>query len=426
MKLFARFLLWFFLNLLLLGAGFLLFVRAQFDREFLMTASAAARLQTLADDLADANPETIAQTEQKLGVKLHVPRFDDELPREVLDQVRPPPPPHEFGPHDDRPPPPETSPRVLIRAGNPPRYWAIVRNSEHRPLIIESESITGNGLFLNLRPWLVAIFGAAFVSALLWLPFIRGITNSVAQMQHATQQIAAGKFDVRVDARRGDELGALGRDVNRMAERLDGLVTGQKRFLGDIAHELCAPLVKLRLALGLNDVKRADEKADEIAALVNELLSFSKAALASSPVELRPVNLLEVVTAVVRREGGEGELNVPADLTARAEPELLTRALANLWRNALRYAPGPITITAEQLGDQVTLSVSDQGPGIPAAELEKVFDPFYRLDASRDRQTGGVGLGLAIVKTCVESCRGKVTAFNRQPTGLTVAITLPA
>jgi two-component system sensor histidine kinase CpxA len=330
---------------------------------------------------------------------------------------------------------------MLIRAGNPARYWAIVRTSSQTVVVVESDSLTGHGLFLDLRPWIVAVFGAAVFSALFWLPFVRGITRSVAQMTHATQQIAEGHFDVRVDDRRGDELGELGQAVNSMAQRLDGFVTGQKRFLGDIAHELCSPLARLRVALGIleehadanhqPDVARANEQAEEIAGLVNELLSFSKASLSVARIKLEPVSLQGIVDTAVRRETTDGariDVNIPADLRARAEPELLTRAVANLLRNAVRYAGanGPITISAEQRDGDVTLTIADQGPGIPEAELQRIFDPFYRLDASRDRQTGGAGLGLAIVKTCVEACQGTVVAANRTPHGLQVTITLHA
>jgi two-component system sensor histidine kinase CpxA len=285
------------------------------------------------------------------------------------------------------------------------------------------------------------VFGAAVFSALFWLPFVRGITRSVTQMTQATRQIAEGRFDVRVDARRGDELGELGEAVNSMAQRLDGFVTGQKRFLGDTAHELCSPLARLRVALGIleervdaarqPDVARANEQAEEIAALVNELLSFSKASLGAARIKLEPVSLHEIVDTVARRETADGariEVNVPADLRAQAEPELLTRAVANLLRNAVRYAgtSGPITISALQHDGSIMVMVADQGPGIPESELQRIFDPFYRLDASRDRQTGGVGLGLAIVKTCVEACQGTVVAANRAPHGLQVTITLRA
>jgi two-component system sensor histidine kinase CpxA len=235
----------------------------------------------------------------------------------------------------------------------------------------------------------------------------------------------------------GDELGTLSQAINNMAQRLDGFVTGQKRFLGDIAHELCSPLARLRVALGIleervsgsqhPDVSRAAEQADEIAALVNELLSFSKASLGATHAKLQQVPLRALVDLAVRREVSDGEqveVKIAPDLRVEVEPELLTRALANLLRNAIRYAgmAGPITIAAEPRDGLVALMVSDCGPGIPEAELQRIFDPFYRLDASRDRETGGVGLGLAIVKTCVEACQGTVIAENRRPTGFQVTI----
>jgi two-component system sensor histidine kinase CpxA len=470
-------LLWFFLNLALLAVGFILLVRSQFvfDRDFLLTAGAVERLQTIGDEIAtEMSNRPLEQWKDLLDrydntykVRFHV--FSEEgrllagepqrLPPEVHDRIvrRPSPPrgpppentgepgnlPPQDAPPEQRPPPPAgrspSPPRLLIRAGNPSHYWFTVRASTGVVVIVESETLTGSGLFLDLRPWLVAVFGAAIFSALFWIPMVRGITRSIAQMTQATQQIAEGHFDVRVEAHRGDELGTLSQAINSMAQRLDGFVTGQKRFLGDIAHELCSPLARLRVALGIleervsgsqqPDVSRAAEQADEIAALVNELLSFSKASLGAAHAKLQQLPLRALVDLAVRREVTDGEqveVKIASDLRVEVEPELLARALANLLRNAIRYAgnAGPITITAEPRDGQVALVVSDCGPGIPEPELQRVFDPFYRLDASRDRETGGVGLGLAIVKTCVEACQGTVVAANRLPTGLQVTITL--
>jgi two-component system sensor histidine kinase CpxA len=480
LPLFARILLWFFLNLALLAVGFVLLIRAQFafDRNFLLTASAAERLENLGEEIATTVNDLpreqanaiVSRYDQTYHVHFHV--FDpmgrplagepSRLPPEVHERAvhrpppvrRPQPPPDMEAPNPDgAPEPPRNGPppqpdggnrnpsHILIRAGDPPRYWAMVRTPSQFTVVVESESFTGGGLFLDLRPWIVAVFGGAIFSALFWLPFVRGITRSVAQMTLATQQIAEGRFDVRVDSRRGDELGTLGHAINGMAQRLDGFVTGQKRFLGDIAHELCSPLARLRVALGIleertdaklqSDVARANEQAGEIAALVNELLSFSKASLGAQQIKLQPVSLCDVVDTVTRREATDGahvEVNIAPELRAEAEPELLTRAVANLVRNAVRYAgtAGPITISADRRDGQIVLTVMDQGPGIPATELPRIFDPFYRLDASRDRQTGGVGLGLAIVKTCVEACQGTVVAANLSPHGLRVTITLRA
>jgi two-component system sensor histidine kinase CpxA len=177
-------------------------------------------------------------------------------------------------------------------------------------------------------------------------------------------------------------------------------------------------------------VAGAEEEAAHMAGLVNELLSFSKASLTSSTIKLRPVQVIEITEKAIRREAAAPlrvALEIPADLQVMADPELLARALANLLRNAVRYAgeAGPIAVSAQRNENGVCITVADSGPGVPDGELARIFDPFYRVDSSRDRATGGTGLGLAIVKTCIESCGGTVTGRNRKPTGLEVTITLP-
>jgi two-component system sensor histidine kinase CpxA len=166
-----------------------------------------------------------------------------------------------------------------------------------------------------------------------------------------------------------------------------------------------------------------------MAGLVNELLSFSKASLGGAAVKLQPVNVAELVERAVHRERSDAvkiETSVSQELTAQADPELLVRSLSNLLRNAVRHAgaAGPITVNAGALENAVEITVADCGPGVPEAALQKIFDPFFRLDESRARDTGGVGLGLTIVKTCVESCGGTVACRNRQPSGLEVTVRL--
>jgi two-component system sensor histidine kinase CpxA len=122
------------------------------------------------------------------------------------------------------------------------------------------------------------------------------------------------------------------------------------------------------------------------------------------------------------------ELQIPDNLSVLAQPELLSRALANLVRNAVRYggSAGRITVSAVRRDQEVRVTVSDQGPGVPEAALPQIFDPFYRGEPSRSRDTGGAGLGLAIVKTCAEACQGTVTARNAVPQGLEVQVVLKA
>jgi two-component system sensor histidine kinase CpxA len=336
----------------------------------------------------------------------------------------------------------------MLHTSNPSRYWVGVRvrmadfdqlGQTPMTLLAVSNSIRGGGLFFDFVPWVVVGFGCLLVSVLFWLPLVGGMTRSLSQITRATEQIAEGRFDARVAADRRDELGRLGQAINQMASRLAGFVSGQKRFLGDIAHELCSPIARIQMALGILE-QRADEKQkvyvedlreeiQQMSCLVNELLSFSKASLEPAAVRLQSVRVRSIVEKAVRREGvsrAEVRMEVGADVSVLAEPELLVRSLSNLVRNAIRYAgeAGPITISARREDGSVVISVADCGPGVPEESLSQLFDPFYRTEPSRTRESGGTGLGLAIVKTCVESCQGKVRCRNRQPSGLEVLITL--
>ena len=235
----------------------------------------------------------------------------------------------------------------------------------------------------------------------------------------------------------------LSDSINQMAVRLSGFVTGQKRFLGDIAHELCSPIARMQVALGIleqrADAKQAEnlkdlrEEVEQISSLVNELLSFSKASLAKAAIKVKPISVWKLVDKSVNRECGGAEdvevkVDVPEDLQVLGDPDLCLRAMGNILRNAIRYAAkaGPITISARREAEEVLIAIEDCGPGIPEEAIAQIFDPFFRVDTSRDRETGGVGLGLAIVKTCIESCGGKVSCENRKPSGLRVTVRLPA
>lgn len=339
--------------------------------------------------------------------------------------------------------------RFLVRTEAPTRYWVglrvQVRDAEPlRPnpavLLIVSPSLHGGGLFLDLRPWLVVGGAVAALSVLFWLPLVRGITRSIAAATRATGQIAEGRFDVRVPATRRDELGQLGDAVNRMAARLEDLVGGQKRFLGDIAHELCSPLSRIQMSLGILEQRlpagqettlaALREEVDQMSALVGELLSFSKASFGAGPVKLEDTALRPLVESAVRREAAPGvvlEVNVPGDLRVQAAPPLLLRALSNVLRNAIRYAgdAGPIVVSASQAdAGRARIAVTDAGPGVPEESLPRLFDPFYRVDGARSRETGGVGLGLTLVKTCIEACGGTVSCRNLSPRGFEVELHL--
>jgi len=158
-------------------------------------------------------------------------------------------------------------------------------------------------------------------------------------------------------------------------------------------------------------------------------LGAGQADMKSNTVELKRIDLLPVVQIAIKREialAAEIITQIDPGIRIVASSELLTRALANLVRNAVKYAgdAGPINISAEKRKDVVELEVRDNGPGVPEALIDQLFEPFFRPEPSRDRDSGGVGLGLAIVKTCVEACKGTVSATNLKPNGFAVKITL--
>jgi two-component system sensor histidine kinase CpxA len=331
---------------------------------------------------------------------------------------------------------------------NPKRHWVgvplRVRSSDNPApvngfLVLTSDSFITNEFFFDPKPWAALTLALTLVFAVVWLPLIRSLANAISQMTVATSQIAEGQFNTRLSIKRGDEVGQLATSINRMSMQLAGFVKGQKRFLADIAHELCAPIARMQVALGILE-QRADEHsrdyvvdvaddARHMSELIDELLSFSKAGMQVGETEIVPVQVADTVRRVLEREGTPGarvEASVTKDITVLANPDYLFRALSNLVRNSIRYAgnAGPISVSAHSEGQDTVITVADQGPGLPETALEEVFAPFFRLERSRGRDSGGTGLGLAIVKACVEASKGSVRARNQQPSGLAVEIRL--
>ncbi len=451
-----KILLWFFLNLALLLAGVLLIFSAEnrFDLDWIFSSHAQQRVNAMrdliVDDLDTHSPDEWDDVVERFADAYHVRLglFDDHA-RHLLGSV------------DDLPagvrirlrPDPSPAGRAFIHTDAPTRYWLVVGARVDNPrtggplllhVVAESSSASMGGLVIDPAPWLRLGAAAVVCSVLFWLPLLRGITRSIGQVTHTAREIAEGRLDARVASRRRDELGVLAEAINGMAARLDGLMRGQKRFLSDVAHELCAPLAKLQMTLGIIEQRAADErqqsyartameKAEQMARLVDELLVFSRASLEAPAARPQPVDVLAAAREAIAREGADAagvQLEIPAGLCVLADPAGLARALANLLRNALRYGggqPGTISVYAVVEGRDagVSISVADRGPGVPAEDLPKIFDAFYRVDTARTRETGGVGLGLSIVKNGVEAAGGTVAAHNRSGGGLEVILHLP-
>jgi len=241
---------------------------------------------------------------------------------------------------------------------------------------------------------------------------------------------------------RRDELGLLVTDFNAMAERLEGLVDGQRQLIYDISHELRSPLTRLNVALDIGrERKGSDPTFDQMQQdlermdqMIERLLTLARLDAATASIPFESLNLTNLVTHIVH--SAEFELHERSDrITVNSQEvffvhgntELLQSAIENVIRNAIRYnnSKDPVQIVLERIDSSVTITVRDHGLGVPAEYLQRIFEPFYRVAEDRDRQTGGTGLGLAITERAIRLHGGEVNAENVDPHGLAVHILLP-
>lgn len=276
--------------------------------------------------------------------------------------------------------------------------------------------------------------------------FARGVNT----LQKATQQIANGDLSVRVSpqfAGRRDEIAKLGRDFDHMTERLEKAMLEQKRLIKDVSHELRSPLARLQVALGLaqqrsggrvdKELDRIKKAADYLGDVISDILALpvhdNGGWELDDTLDLRA--LLETLMDNYRLEAERKgvRLRLDTDLEEALVPthgNMLVGVFENILRNALHYThpDTPVTLSLEQApkDGQYSVQVCDSGPGVPEESLSDIFQPFYRTDEDRNRDSGGYGLGLAIAQRSVALHQGLIKARNRPEGGLCVRVDLPA
>lgn len=286
--------------------------------------------------------------------------------------------------------------------------------------------------YLLLVAGVIALFG--------WLLAI-GIVSPLRQLAFTVERFGGGDLGARIHANRKDEIGDLARSFDSMADRIQALLTAERRLLQDISHELRSPLARLSFAAELmkdapDPEAAADRMKQEIRRLTQLVASLLEVTTAEGDPSSRVVErfavsaVLEPTVDDCAFEAEARGVRIESDSRSTAEidgdPELLRRALENVLRNAVRYAPegSAVKVKIEDSDDRVRISIRDHGPGVPEEALSHIFDPFFRADASRDPATGNVGLGLAIARRAVLIHHGNITAMNAQP-GLCVIIDVP-
>ena len=290
------------------------------------------------------------------------------------------------------------------------------------------------------------IMTALAIVALLTAFITWRITNPLRKLKQATDSFARGNLNTRLPdlvGCRKDEIGEVGFAFNRMAERISLLVSNQQRLFRDISHELRTPLARQQIALELlarklpdtehQSIHRIDREISRMNELIDQVLTLLRLEQNEQGPAIEAYDLSQVLMQLTQDAQFEAqskdqvELNQPTQLTLIGQQELVSRAVENILRNALRFTPadGRVYLQVEEHKDQVVIRIEDEGEGVPEDSLKRLFEPFYRVEASRNQQSGGYGIGMAIAEQAIRAQGGSIQASNRAVGGLCVEICLP-
>jgi two-component system sensor histidine kinase CpxA len=352
------------------------------------------------------------------------------------------------GPDDLRPqsaPPPGNfrAPRFAPQIVSPDGATYTVLLVPRRPSIFGALSLPG----ISLTIVGIALVVSAFASW--WLA--QHLSAPIRRIQAGARALAVEKLDpraggLRVSAGlegRKDELAVLARDFDAMADQLRANRDAVTQLLRDISHELRSPLARMRVALGLarqpggdpqRQLDRLEREIERLDGLISQVLKLARLHGADSRFAREPVDLGEVIEQVVRDANYEGAIKGCQVLlsgavrgTLQGNRELLASAIENVLRNAVRYSPpgAAVAVAVAREPNGLSIVIRDHGPGVPAAELERIFEPFHRVAEARDRDTGGEGIGLAITAQVMKAHGGSARAANLADGGLEVSLNLP-
>ena len=359
----------------------------------------------------------------------------NELDSEASSSLPPPPlpPPRNFRPQ-------RAAPQIVGPDGSTYTVLLVPR----RPSIFGALSLPG----ISLMILCIALVVSAFASW--WLA--QHLSAPIRRIQEGARALASENLDARGGASlrvsagfedRKDELAVLARDFDAMADGLIANRAAVTRLLRDISHELRSPLARMRLAVGLarrptadsgRQLDRLEREIERLDDLISQVLKLARLNGTDAPIEREPVDVDEMIEEIVHDANFEGaakgckiSVEGSAGRTVNGNRELLRSAIENVLRNAVRYSPpgAPVEVAVERGDAGLAVSIRDRGPGVPAADLERIFEPFFRVAESRDRDSGGEGIGLAITSQVMRAHGGSATAGNRPAGGLEVRLGLP-
>ncbi|HEX3896340.1 MAG TPA: ATP-binding protein [Rudaea sp.] len=325
-----------------------------------------------------------------------------------------------------------------------------IAGTDGKPVYTAVASYKGSPLLRMLyrRPntfWTHVLI-AMVISAAFSLLLAAYITAPLSRIRSSARRVARGDLSARVGNLpfgRSAEILALANEFDQMAARLKDLVEGQQRLIRDVSHEMRSPLSRLRVALELARSRETDETRAQLDRIEREALRLEE--MISQAIQLsrmettsqtraEDIALDELVADVAADAAFEAQarpcslhIAQTAPLRVHAEADLLTSAIENVVRNAVTYtsASSTVDLRLDRVENQARLRVRDAGPGVAAADQARIFEPYFRTDAARQRKSGGSGLGLAIAKRAIERQGGRIRAYNADGGGLEVEICLP-
>jgi two-component system OmpR family sensor kinase len=307
-----------------------------------------------------------------------------------------------------------------------------------RPSVFGALSLPG----ISLAILAIALIVSAITSW--WLA--QHLSAPIRRIQEGARALASENLGTRVSAGlegRKDEVAVLARDFDAMADRLRSNRAATTQLLRDISHELRSPLARMRVAVGLarqpaadhvRQLDRLEREIERLDSLISQVLKLARLQGTDAPFSREPVAIDEIVEEVVRDANFEGavkncsvELEGAANASVLGNRELLRSAIENVLRNAMRYSPEgqPVSVSIERTSTALVIRIKDRGPGVPPADLERIFEPFYRVAESLDRDSGGEGIGLAITAQVMKAHGGTAEASNSAGGGFEVRLSLP-
>ena len=318
--------------------------------------------------------------------------------------------------------------------GPGPEFFVLLNNGQGQLIHLPQTPPSFLGMTINDLAWLLTL--VALAVALGTYPIVRWLTRRLERLENGVVRWSRGDLSTRVKVEGDDEVASLARQFNHAAVQIESLVQSQRALLANASHELRTPLTRIRLGLELMGSAPTAERIDEIKRniaeldeLIGEILLSSRLDSVQVDAEVESHELVDL-TGLASEECVHAQLELdlgeqPKSHWVKGTPKLLHRLLRNLLENARKHAGGKdITVRLLPLdASWVSLQVSDRGPGIPEAYLQRVFDPFYRLPDASDKE--GAGLGLALVRSIAQRHGGLALCVQRPGGGVTFEVRLP-